>query len=566
MTLTNAQADATSEDGGAPFSPVIVETLLQVFGKAARAHQLYLPNNPVYHRALVQLRAAFVPLWAETDQLVLAVSETELRWEGRAVMHESSKAESLPWLFYKDGVRELTLLPGVEEEELIRLLDLLQRVRRSGPEDDDLLTLMWEQDFLFLRYRAVQLATDEDVPAASETPGLEPGAPGQVTVSDDSSGAAESNVVEMKDFDSAVYFLDDKDIEYLRDAMKVEYEQDLRRNIICMLYDLFQTEPAPSARDEVAEVLDQLILHLLAAGDFPAVALALREAPIAIEGARDLQDAQRDRLRSVADRLGGAETLGQLLQSLDDAPDPPPQADLDELFAALQPGTLSVVLSWLGKLRSGALRASLERAATRLAASNTTELVRLIDSANREVVLEAIKRAGDLKTASAVPTLGKQLGAADAAVRIAAALALSDIGSAGAMQQLERGVEDEDREVRIAAVRALGSRGHRAALPRVNAAIKSRGFRDADLTEKMVYFETYGLLAGAGGVEQLEAVLNARTMFGGKREDAETRACAALALGKIGTPAAFDALRPAAADKEIMVRNAVAKAMRGSAA
>ena len=153
-------------------------------------------------------------------------------------MHESSKAESLPWLFYKDGVRELTLLPGVEEEELIRLLDLLQRVRRSGPEDDDLLTLMWEQDFLFLRYRAIQLATDEDVPAASETPGLEPGAPGHVTVSDDSSGAAESNVVEMKDFDSAVYFLDDKDIEYLRDAMKVEYEQDLRRNIICMLYDL----------------------------------------------------------------------------------------------------------------------------------------------------------------------------------------------------------------------------------------------------------------------------------------------------------------------------------------
>ncbi|MBC7790606.1 MAG: HEAT repeat domain-containing protein [Anaerolineae bacterium] len=565
MTSTEAQTGATSGDSEAPFSPVIVETLLQVFGKAARAHQLYLPNNPVYHRALDQLRAAFVPLWARTDQLLLSVSETELRWEGLAVMHESSKSESLPWLFYKDGVRELTLLPGVEAEELIRLLDLLQRVRRAGPEDDDLLTLMWEQDFLFLHYRAVQLSMDGDVPSPGETPGLEPGAPTQVTVSVDSSGAPESNVVEMKDFDSAVYFLDDKDIEYLRQAMKTEYEQDLRRNIICMLYDLFQTEPAAAARDEVADVLDQLILHLLAAGDFRAVALALREAPIAIEGARDLQAAQRDRLRSVADRLGGPDTLAQLLQSLDDAADPPPQEDLDELFAALHPGALSVVLAWLGKLRSGSLRASLERAATRLAASNTTELVRLIDSANIDIVLEAIRRAGDLKTGAAVPALGKRLGAEDPAIRIAAALALADIGSAGAMQQLERAVEDADREVRIAAVRALGARGHRAALARVNAAIKSKAFREADLTEKMVYFEAYGMLAGGGGVEQLDAVLNARGLFG-KREDAETRACAALALGKIGTPAALDALRPAAADKEIMVRNAVAKAMRGSAA
>ncbi|MGI9075734.1 MAG: HEAT repeat domain-containing protein [Gemmatimonadaceae bacterium] len=566
MTSIDTQAGAISDDRDAPFSPAIVETLLQVFGKAARAHQLYLPNNPVYHRAIEQLRAAFVPLWAETDHLVLGVSETELRWEGRAVMRENSKSESLPWLFYKDGVRELTMLPGVESDELIRLLNLLQRVRRSGPEEDDLLTLIWEQDFLFLRYRAVQLSVDGDVPAAGDTPGRQPGASTDGKVSVYSSDAPESSVVEMKDFDSAVYFLDDKDIEYVRQAVQREYEQDLRRNVVSMLYDLFQTEPAASARDEVAEVLDQLILHLLAAGDFRAVALALREAPIAIEGARDLQPAQRDRLRSVVDRFGGPETLAQLLETLDDAADPPPQEDLEELFAALQPGALSVVLSWLGRLRNGSLRASLERAATRLAASNTTELVRLIDSANRQIVLEAIRRAGDLKTAAAVPALGKQLGADEAAFRVAAALALADIGSAGALQQLERGVEDVDREVRIAAVRALGARGHRPALARVNAAIKSKAFREADLTEKMVYFEAYGMLAGAGGVQQLDAVLNGRGLFGGKREDSETRACAALALGKIGTPAAFDSLRPAAADKEIMVRNAVAKAMRGGAA
>jgi HEAT repeat protein len=37
-----------------------------------------------------------------------------------------------------------------------------------------------------------------------------------------------------------------------------------------------------------------------------------------------------------------------------------------------------------------------------------------------------------------------------------------------------------------------------------------------------------------------------------------------MALGRIGTDAAFGALRRAASDKDILVRNAVSKALRGT--
>ena len=47
--------------------------------KAARAHQLYLHNNPTYLRALEIARAAFTPIWEVTDELVFDVTETELR-------------------------------------------------------------------------------------------------------------------------------------------------------------------------------------------------------------------------------------------------------------------------------------------------------------------------------------------------------------------------------------------------------------------------------------------------------------------------------------------------------
>ena len=87
---------------------------MRTFVKAARAHQLYLPNNPIYKTAIDTVRNAFAPVWAETDDVVLTFTELEIQWHGHPVLQESTKSgDSLPWLFYKDGVRELTLDQGL---------------------------------------------------------------------------------------------------------------------------------------------------------------------------------------------------------------------------------------------------------------------------------------------------------------------------------------------------------------------------------------------------------------------------------------------------------------------
>jgi HEAT repeat protein len=49
----------------------------------------------------------------------------------------------------------------------------------------------------------------------------------------------------------------------------------------------------------------------------------------------------------------------------------------------------------------------------------------------------------------------------------------------------------------------------------------------------------------------------------GRREDPEMRAGAATALGKIGTPQAIESLRKSSSDANVIVRNAVARAIRG---
>jgi HEAT repeat protein len=175
--------------------------------------------------------------------------------------------------------------------------------------------------------------------------------------------------------------------------------------------------------------------------------------------------------------------------------------------------------------------------------------------------MEAMRRAGELKTAAAVSPLAKVLQQPNIELRQIAAQTLSEIGSAGALRLLETALNDDDRDVRIAAVKALGVRGHRAALPRVEAVVRGKSVKGADLTEKMAYFEAYGALARDAGIPPLNKLLNLRS-FWGRRATPELRACAARALGIIGSPDALEALRRATRDRDPMVRSAINRAMR----
>lgn len=565
MTFPTASPPAGELDRPPPFEPALVEELLRLFGKAARAHQLYLPNNPIYKSAHDALRAGFVPLWGETDELVLSFTESEVRWEGRTILSEASRgSDSLPWLFYKDGVRELRFLRGFEVEELDKLLDIMQRVRKASPEEDDLLTLLWEGDFVYLRYRYLDL-TLETAPVLVEGERIRSDDEEEAWVEPEEEPPTRAGVVNMSDFDGTLYFLDEREIEYLQTEVDREYGADLRSNVMAILLDIFEQQSATAVRDEVIELLDVLMIHLLSAGQFQNVAYLMRESQVTAKRAPEITAAHADRLGQIPARLSAPEAVAQLLQSMDEAEALPPTADLLQLFEQLRGPALATVLEWLSKLENAKVRPLLEDAAARLASQNTAELVRLIGSPVAGVALEAARRAGALKTPAAVAPLTKALAEGDLPLRVAAVQALGEIASPGALQSLERALDDSERDVRVVAVRALSARSYRPMLAKLDAIVKGRALRDANLTEKMAMFEAYGGLCGDEGVAALDAMLNGKSLFG-RREDPELRACAAVALGRVNSPRAQDVLRRATSEKDVIVRNAVNRALRGGPA
>ena len=545
-----------------------VAELINGLVKALRAYHMYLPNNPIYQRASENLRVAFQPIWAVLDELVLTVAETDFVWEEQVVYHQLNKTESIAWGVFKDGMRSLTIRRGAELEELPRLLETINRARFL-PTDagDDLLTLLWEQEFEFIQYHFIEFFGDGGGGLPEQSGNYAAGGESESAARDRRTAAAEEapprpkGVIALDEFDSTLYFLDESEINQVAEAVEDEYRRDVRLAALNIVFDLFEVQTEEPIRVEILSILDALFPNFLNARDFRTAATVLRECRLLAQRAPGLTPAQAARLDAFVAKLSEPAIVSQLVQSLDEAPALAGEATVAEVLRELRASALEPVLTWIPNLSSPALKKVLEEVADRLSEAHPPEVLRILRSPDSEALAAVVALCGRLQLTQTVPGLGETVAHRDSAVRLASVQALAQLGTPAALAFVDKALEDEDRAVRLAAVRVVGGRGYRGAQRRVENAVLGKAVNEMDLTEKMAFFEAYGSIVGAGGLKPLSALLLPRGLLRIK-ESSETRACAAIAIGKIRTPEARELLQRATDDKDLVVRNAVHRALR----
>jgi hypothetical protein len=371
-------------------------------------------------------------------------------------------------------------------------------------------------------------------------------------------------VVDLEDFDSTLYFLDESEIHEVARQVEQEYGRDLRAPALGVLFDLFELEGDPAIRSEIVDIMELLFPNLLNARDFRTAASVLRETRLLGTRAQGLLPEHRVRLDQFVAKLSEPAIVSQLLQSLDEAPALAGEADVVEVLRELRASALEPVLSWIPQLASPTLRTVLEGVADRVAASNPEEVLRLLRSRDSEALVSVVALCGRLSLHQVVPGLADTITHPDPAVRLASVQTLAQLATPSALALIDQAIADEDRNVRLAAVRVVGSRGYKGALKRVEAVVLGKGVKDMDLTEKMAFFEAYGAVAGAGGLKALSGMLLPRGLLKMKVSP-DTRACAAIAIGRIRTPEAREILTRMTDEKDLVVRTAGNRALRETA-
>ncbi len=187
----------------------------------------------------------------------------------------------------------------------------------------------------------------------------------------------------------------------------------------------------------------------------------------------------------------------------------------------------------------------------------TDQLVHMLGHHQWFVVRNVAELVGELGLEEAVPALARQLDHEDERVRKAVALALAKTGSRAAAEPLRRALKDKSPEVRIQAALGVGGRKSSAlAMPLVVA----MGEEEDEAVEQ----ELMLALGRIGSPDAVQALIKF-AQPGGKlfgRKPTALRVTAVEALRLAATPAAIGTLEGLEADSDKQVRAAAQTALR----
>lgn len=147
------------------------KALIQSFLQTLKAFRLYEASHPMLSRHLERLKKDFDLYFEEFDSFSLQVGEHRLFYRGKAVYESKDVRESLAFLFFKDGIREIQFLRDLEFREVVDFLEVVRKADSVNRMEDDLVTLLWEKDFSHILFTTVDEFLEEGatlVPATEE--------------------------------------------------------------------------------------------------------------------------------------------------------------------------------------------------------------------------------------------------------------------------------------------------------------------------------------------------------------------------------------------------------------
>lgn len=124
----------------------LTQSLLQVL----KAYRLYEATHPILSKFLDRAKVDFERYFETFDAFLLQVGEHRLFYRGHMVYENLDPRESLAFLFYRDGIREIRFFRGLEFRELVDFLQIVRKGDAVNRMEDDLVTLFWAREFIHI--------------------------------------------------------------------------------------------------------------------------------------------------------------------------------------------------------------------------------------------------------------------------------------------------------------------------------------------------------------------------------------------------------------------------------
>ena len=554
---------------------ILARDLTSAFIKAIKAFRFYPPDNPTLKGFLDQVLNKFKFFLNKYQSFVMKVGEYNLSFKGKVLYENRDVKTSIAFLVYKDGLREIRFMKGLEEWEVQGIIDIFKQSEHINQLEDDIVTLLWERDFVHISF----VATDEFL---EETPVIVPDnidqfrknlvfkpLAHQVEVELAEEGSEEG--VDLDDLlskvieeplplvsDRGVYFLTPDEVEGLRKDVEAEADPIFVFNIMDILFEILALEKEPEPYQDAVNTLIKVLDALLTLGDFTKAADLLKRVYIILK-TYDLQGWQIEGIQKIIMEAGEEvriDRIGRVLEREEGRLE-----DVNAYLSLLQKNSIKPLVKLLGELKNSKTRRVFCDALPEIGKNAIEVFTPFIDDRRWYLVRNIIYILGRIGKEQSLPYVQKALNHEDLRVKREAIQALGLIGGQKAIGLLVRALTDNDVRIRCLAAINLGKGGKKAGLIPLLEVVQSKEFYKREPAEINAFFSAIGMIGSHEVIPVLQQLLERKSWFGRGKTD-EIRMGAANAMAMIGTPEAKAILEAGKNSKDESIRDACTQALR----
>jgi len=545
--------------------------LTSAFVKAIKAFRFHPPDNPTLKGLKDQLLRKFQHFLNKYPSFVIQVGQYDLSYKGKILYENRDVKTSLAFSLYKDGLREIRFLKNLEEWEVQGIIDILKQSEQVNPSEGDMITMMWERDFVHIRYLAVDEYLEESMLLLPDTVEqfrknlvLKPVA--HLVEAGGSEGGADLNEIlskgteELSPFvsDPSVYSFTAEEAEGLREDVEAEVNRSFTFNLTDILFEILFLEkeqvPYQDAVQSVVNVLDDFLMH----GRFIQARDLLKRVRLLLE-TDGLQDWQVEKIRGIFLEAGEEARVARIGRILERE-----EIRLEEVNAyllLLQKNSIQPLVNLLGDLKNSKARRVFCDALAEIGKDAIELFTPFMEDRRWFLVRNIVYILGRIGKEESLPYIQRAFNHEENRVRREAIQSLGLIGGQKTVGLLVRALTDNDVRIRCMAAINLGKMGKKAGLIPLIEIVQSKDFSKREPVEIRAFFNGIGMAGSNEVVSVLQDLLERKSWFGRGKID-ETRIGAAHALAMIGTPDAVAVLEEGKNSKDEVLRDACARALR----
>lgn len=512
-----------------------LQTFFSSLDKNIRGIRLYRGEGRIVEQLADEL-AATLDRVLEDGAVSVRIAPFGAAFEGQPVSDPNERAKYL-FMLYLDGVRELTFLPGIDRDELGRLVRMLATESGDG---EDSVTRLWNAELQHVQHYAVDRYAERDVADAQSGAAL---VEGKARRSLRNTAGPGGHEVTMSATDVRALHTEDvaawvrKATAPVRAGPEDAAVAEAVRQGWASSHDMgrfleIATAATIGERAEPSPMVLSLYRASISRGDADAVAAML--ARVAAPGVD-----QSPALRATREALLDPDVMPDLAVLVRTNPQPllPP---LEALATHARDGLLALI----DALPPGDTTARLQAALGDAGVDLTPMYVRRLRSEDEAEVIAAVHALGKARTPESRKGLVQALGSSLGTVRRAALEAMRGNYDDSARVALGHALRDPDKANRVLALDILASSGDTRVAWLLLSAAEHADFGDRSPDEQQAVIRALAGIQDARTLAFFDNLLSRRSAIGGA-ELIPLQLVAVEALADLGTPEAATALKKA---------------------